>query len=200
MTVEPQQVSYIQKRRDTLIKFDLRTDFVDYDIRDKSGTAGFRVAYGALPHRVDERNYRNEWLRNVGLLWVIIGVILAVLRFSNDGTPFSIWLPVGLGCLLWYWLTIERYSALETPEGKILVLKDRQHDEIITELVNRRIAELKRRYAFIDHDNDKTSELNKLNWLVDNKVVTEEEFKLLKAELENPALLSDEGSTDRKYN
>ncbi len=181
-------MEYRQKKGGNRTHFEFESEYLEYELQEKAGTDSFRVAYSALPYRVHEFIERNEWLRNVGLLWLLIGILITGWRLSESILQLSMWIPIGLGCLGWYWFSIVRYSTLQTGEGKIFVIRDAQHDRILEELLARRVDQLKRSYAFVDHDNDPANELRKFQWLLDNRVIDEAEFETLKAEVENPAL------------
>ena len=54
---------------------------------------------------------RNQWLRNVGLLWILLGAVFTGISLTGDeGLKISVWLWVGLAAAAaqvgWNWLLV----------------------------------------------------------------------------------------------
>ena len=129
---------------------------------------------------------QNEWLRNVGILWCLLGcyrVGTAIYSGSSlSGTGF--WLLIGLVCIVWYTLSKTKSSIFKTDAGNIFVIQSKNHDQIITEIKTRKKQQLLRWYGEIDLENELEHEINKFNWLADQNVITKEQAQQRIAQVE----------------
>lgn len=117
------------------------------------------------------------WLRNAGYFWVALGLLAAALRLQETGRPIlSIWLVLGIGCLLAYrWRRIS-YSIFDAPKGRLLVIRDAKHDEIVAEIVARRRACYRSRYAEVDPATSRETEERRFAWLHEHELISDEEY------------------------
>ena len=72
---------YKQSRLKTKIEFNFEEDELEYSMQDNSNNLNFEIAYGSFPKRSQMFFERNEWLRNVGVIWVILGISVTALIF-----------------------------------------------------------------------------------------------------------------------
>jgi len=82
---------------------------------------------------------------------------------------------VGLVCVVWAQFTKVKYSVFKAEKGTVYVIKDAKHDENINELNSRRKKQLLDWYGEINMENDLQKEINKFNWLSEQKIITKEE-------------------------
>ena len=80
---------------------------------------------------------------------------------------------------------------LDTSEGPIYVMEDKQHDDIMHELTGRRVARLLKLYGAFNADNSIEQERQKYAWLVKEKVISREEADLRLAETGDQARIID---------
>ena len=94
-------MEFIQKKRGVKQTFTLRDDHFNFAYEDKSGSGDIDLNYVDLPQKSSVSIEQNEWLRNVGLLWIALGVAQIGWAIFNDlslsGTGF--WLMVGMAIL-----------------------------------------------------------------------------------------------------
>ena len=180
-------MEFIQKKRGVKQTFTLRDDHFNFAYEDKSGSGDIDLNYVDLPQKSSVSIEQNEWLRNVGLLWIALGVAQIGWAIFNDlslsGKGF--WLMVGMACVLWAHFSKTRYSVFRTERGNVLVMQNKQHQQIVETLHARRKAQLLDWYGDVNPDNELESEIRKFQWLVEQDVMTqaESEQKIAQAQL-----------------
>ena len=180
-------MEFIQKKRGVKQTFTLRDDHFNYAYEDKSGSGDIALNYVDFPQKSSVSIEQNEWLRNVGLLWIALGVAQIGWAIFNDlslsGKGF--WLMVGMACVLWAHFSKTRYSVFRTERGNVLVMQNKQHQQIVETLHARRKAQLLDWYGDVNPDNELENEIRKFQWLVEQDVMTqaESEQKIAQAQL-----------------
>ena len=140
-----------------------------------------------MPQKSSVQIERNEWIRNVGYLWLAIGVLqLGYAIYSQAPlTGKGFWILLGVLCLLWAYFSKVMYTVFRTERGSVFVIQGKHHDQIIDEINARRKSQLLRWYGEVNPDNDLANEISKFRWLVDQGVMSPEESeeKIAQAEL-----------------
>ena len=92
---------------------------------------------------------------------------------------------VGMACVLWAHFSKTRYSVFRTERGNVLVMQNKQHQQIVETLHARRKAQLLDWYGDVNPDNELENEIRKFQWLVEQDVMTqaESEQKIAQAQL-----------------
>ena len=180
-------MEFIQKKRGVKQTFTLRDDHFNFAYEDKSGSGDIDLNYVDFPQKSSVSIEQNEWLRNVGLLWIALGVAQIGWAIFNDlslsGKGF--WLMVGMACVLWAHFSKTRYSVFRTERGNVLVMQNKQHQQIVETLHARRKAQLLDWYGDVNPDNELENEIRKFQWLGEQDVMTqaESEQKIAQAQL-----------------
>ena len=165
-----------QKRFSTRTSFTFEDDGATYEIRDGSGGTTFRADYEDISFETSFFEERNLWLRNAGYLWIAIGVLGMILRFADTGRPVPpIWLYIGIGCVVAYYWRRSSYTVFDAPKGRIHVIRDQKHDAIVDEIVKRRRACYRSRYATVDPTNSPELEERRFAWLHEHDIISDEE-------------------------
>lgn len=182
-------MEFEQKRFAHRTRFEFGDRGVSYHVKDHRSATDFRLAYAEIPFNKIFFVEQNSWLRNVGILWLVVGAAELIAYFI-DGTggrvPF-LWFLLGAGCLAAFQILKTRFTIFETPHGRLFILEDNQHDEIVAALESRRDAFFKSAYGEIDFENDPDSEYQKFEWLRENDVISEEEFRAKISQLRSAA-------------
>lgn len=170
-------MEFVQKRLATNIRLDLGPMEVRYFVRDNSGERETLIDYANLSGTTRRVFEKNLWLRNVGLMWCVLGVITIGLAVAADrlGVGSAFWLGLGLACLGVFYLTQSRYTVFDSESGAVFVLEDKQHETIVNELVTRRRARLLDLYGDFNPANPIEQERRKYEWLVKEQAMTREE-------------------------
>jgi hypothetical protein len=91
------------------------------------------------------------------------------------GFPLAVLAPIGI---LLGWLFKAEYTVVPHENGDIWILKDQLHDDILKAVETARIRSL-RKLTAPDLANSPDEEWAKLNWLRDQEVLSEKEFRSL---------------------
>jgi cbb3-type cytochrome oxidase subunit 3 len=175
-----------QKRLSNNHTFTFNEESLNFAFKDKSGSDDFDLNYADFPEKFSISIEQNEWLRNVGILWCLLGCYRIGTALYNElplsGTGF--WFFLGLICLVWYALTKTKYSVFKTEAGNVFIINDKNHDKIIAEMTSRKKSQLLKWYGDINLDNDLENEISKFNWLVKQNVISQEEAEEKIAQVE----------------
>lgn len=174
-----------QKKSSNQTTFEFGKEKLKYSIKDSSGKKTFSTEYGSISDEdFDELEEKNAWFRNVGILWVLIGAVQIIGRLMESGSfSGSIWLTLGIICLITYRFKTTNYTIVDAEKGRIFIIQDEQHSKILDEISKRRKKQWKLWYGSINYENDPQNELNKFQWLLDKKVISDDEFKTVKLEI-----------------
>ncbi len=166
-----------QKKYTSKTNFEFDEEALKYTVSDNSGARTFSVAYGSIPTETGEFESRNEWFRNVGLLWGLLGLFVIVNGYISNGEfGGSIWLTLGVICFVAYWMSRIKYTTIGTDKGNIFVIQDSDHDEILTVIDKRRKAQWAVWYGVINYQNEPRNELGKFELLLEKGAISKEEF------------------------
>ena len=197
-------MKYEQSRMATKIEFNFGEDELEYFMEDNNGTLNFEVGYGSLPKRTQKFYERNLWLRNVGFIWVIIGIFLTALRFIQDGNlALNFWVWIGTGCLAFYRYTWTDYVYYDTDQGRVLVLNDHQLETILNELKTRRKTAYMTWFDSLEFNGDQGAMQKTLKYMVKEDAMTETEAEQRLAILKNngqPKLIVSNDEPPKKLN
>ena len=165
-----------QKRFSTKTSFNFEDDGITYEIRDGSGGTTFRTDYEDIAFETSFFEERNVWLRNAGYFWLALGLLGMAIRFSDTGRPVPpIWLYIGIGCVVAYYWRRSSYTVFDAPKGRIHVIRDQKHDAIVDELVKRRRACYRSRYAAVDPTTSPELEERRFAWLHEHDIISDKE-------------------------
>lgn len=175
-----------QKRFSHSSLFEFRNDDLKFTGKDESGAYSFSLKYASIPSDSSELIERNGWFRNVGILWVLIGVLQIALHYRDSGGfGGGFWFLAGIICLTLYATAKNKYTVFTTDKGRIYILKDKQHDDIINEISSRRKGQLLSWYGELNYSNDPNAELEKFRWLMHEGAIGEVEYTRILAKLTN---------------
>ena len=165
-----------QKKFSAKTSFSFEDDGITYEVRDASGATAFRTDYEDVSFETSFFEERNVWFRNVGYIWLVIGGLQMALRFQDTGKLIpSIWLFLGIAFAVAYFWRRIGYTIFDTPKGRILVIRDGKHDQVVAEIVQRRRACFRSRYATVDVDSSPEAEERRFAWLHEHQIISDEE-------------------------
>ena len=174
-----------QKSWSNKTTFQFTDNKLQYSIKDSNGTHSFSIEYGSVS--LDDKREleeKNSWFRNVGILWLLIGGLQTILRFSDSGDiKLSIWLILGFICFAVFMFVKTKFTIFKTESGNILIIQNKQHDQILDEIKKRRKEQLLAWYGEINYDNNPNDEMNKFIWLKNQTLISEDDLKEVEAKL-----------------
>ena len=166
-----------QRHGATRLRYRLDTDSVEYRVEDSSGSRTFNVAYTELSRDRQELLERNEWFRNAGMLWMLIGVVFTALSFGGERPAISLWFWIGLLCYLIFRLRTTRYTIIPSDKGNLLVIHNSDHDRIVKELEMRRADQFRREYDFVPDGDEPDNYRKRLDWLKREGALSDEDVE-----------------------
>lgn len=167
-----------QKRNSNRIRYVFGDDEVQYSLQDGSGSRSFSVDYTDISRDRQTLEERNEWLRNVGVLWMILGAGLTGLSLTGDsGLKVSFWLWVGAFCYLVYRLRSTKFVILPSDKGNLLVIDDATGAQIVQEIETRRAESLRRDYDGFREDEEIEQQRRRFAWLHKEGALSDEELR-----------------------
>lgn len=177
-------MTIIQKRAGHRVEFQFGEESLKYSVKDPSGSTSFSLPYEEVPDEYSELEERRVWFRNVGYIWIIIGLCDVGYRYTESSKwvlPF--WLLLGLACLGYYYLSSTHFIVYNTARGRMFVIVDKKKDQVLKELGTRRSALLKKRFARVIDPSNPDRESARFEWLKQNGVISEDEYDNLMVDL-----------------
>ncbi len=167
-----------QKKMSNRHLFTFNDESLNFAYSDKSGSGDVDIPYAHFPKKPFIKIDQNEWLRNVGILWLIIGVLQlgTALYADHYAGATLLWLTLGAICLAWAHYSKVKYTVFQAEKGSVFIIQDRStHDQIISEIRSRRKNQLLDWYGEIDTENAPENEIEKYKWLCEQEVLTKQE-------------------------
>jgi hypothetical protein len=166
-----------QRRNSNRIRYVFGEDELQYSLEDTSGSRSFSVAYTDISRDRQTLVERNQWLGNVGLLWLALGAVLTVISFVGGKGTFSFWLWIGAGCYAVYRLRTTRFTIVPSEKGNLLVIDDEEGKRILNEIESRRAAQFKAEYDFMPEGDTPEQLRGRFKWLHREGALTDDELK-----------------------
>jgi len=106
-----------QKKFTNQTHFEFGETSLSFAFGDKGGRQEFTVDYAAIEQSSRDFEDRKTWYRNFGVLWVVLGAVLTgyVYWQSAQINP-SLFLFLGIACLVAYQFSLTQYSVFDTVE------------------------------------------------------------------------------------
>lgn len=176
-----------QKRFPVRLDFRFEEETLHYAYADSSGGHAFAVAYEDIATDPAARagvTVKLDWYQHMAVVMAALALFQVIFGFLPNGL-LSAATPAGVAGLLYavYRLSIRRYTVVRSDAGSIFVLDDAQQQEILAEFHARRTARLRVRFADIDFSNELAVELQKFGWLLQQGVISQEEYEVAKHQL-----------------
>jgi hypothetical protein len=166
-----------QSRNSNRIRYVFGEDELQYSLEDTSGSRSFSVAYTDISRDRQTLVERNQWLGNVGLLWLALGAVLTIVSFVGGKGTFSFWLWIGGGCYAVYRLRTTRFTIVPSEKGNLLVIDDEEGKRILSEIESRRAAQFKAEYDFMPEGDTPEQLRGRFKWLHREGALTDDELR-----------------------
>lgn len=167
-----------QKKFSNKVRYRFDDEGVDYRVEDGSGSRSFRVAYAQIGSDRQSLEERNQWLRNVGLLWMALGAVFTGMSLTGEsGLKVSFWLWIGLACFAVYQFRSTRFTIIPTERGNLLVIDGENGQRILDEIDSRRAAYLKREFDFMPEGESPDQHRSRFKWLHRERALSDDELQ-----------------------
>ena len=192
----------IQEKSGNKHIFTFSEDSLNFAYEDKSGSGDTDIQYAEFQKKSSIRIEQNDWLRNAGLLWILIGAfsVGAGLMANNFDLGDFFWLALGAGCVIVAIVRRVKYSVYNTNSGNVFVIQDKEHDKIISEIFKRKKEQLLTWHGDINHEEEPSREISKFKWLVEQGVLSEAEANKQIAVIESSIAESTETKSIHRIN
>ncbi len=179
-------MQFKQKKWSNKHSFTFNDEYLDFSYEDKSGSDGMQINYANIPTKTSISIEMNEWLRNVGILWMLLGAYQIGTAIYSEASLSgkAFWLTIGILCVSWAYFSRVKYTIFKTEQGNIFIIQDKLHDDISNEIKNRREKQLLEYYGDINMENELSNEIEKFKWLREQGVLSEEETNQKIAQVE----------------
>lgn len=176
-------MKFHQRRFFNQTSFDFGEDKLKYMVKRNSAKKVTSFRYADINMKdLFELEERNDWYRNAGVFWIILGSLQMFYRFQSEQTfKLSFWVLVGFIFVGIYSVIKTSYTIFEASnDSNILVIQNKAHDTIIKELRERRKKQLLAMYGEINFYNNEEDEIRKFEWLLEHEAISEKEFADIK--------------------
>ena len=155
-----------QQRAGAKTFFEFGDESLRYGLDDGSASRTWTIEYAELSVEREHFVERSTWWRNVGGIWVVLGLVLTSMDWAKTQVfGLSIWLPLGAACLAWYAMRIRRFIVVPSPRTNVLVIDDVSAAGILAELDRRRAAQLRDRFDYLSPDESPEQQRHRVLWL-----------------------------------
>ncbi|MCJ8270611.1 MAG: hypothetical protein MJK04_14565 [Psychrosphaera sp.] len=172
-------MKFNQKKWGNKSAFELKEDHFIYSSADESSETTFKYKYTDLPTKTDCIHHieKNILFFFLSFSFFIGGFIqYLVYQFWKDEVRLSL-VTIGIVLVIMAFKTRTRFTIFQTERGNILVIKDKEHDAIISQLYSRRSKILLEAYGEIDVTASRSHEISKFEWLFEQEVINESQLK-----------------------
>ncbi|HET9835540.1 MAG TPA: hypothetical protein VFP88_04265 [Rhodanobacteraceae bacterium] len=167
-----------QKSGSAKTRYVFNDERLEYAWSDRSGSRSFSVSYTEISRDRQTLTERSTWFRNVGLLWMGLGLIWILLSWSrNHGANGWFWFVLGAGCYAVYHFRVTRYVIIPCEKGNLLVIDDEDGKRLINEIETRRAAQFREEYDFFPESDSPEQLRKRFKWLHSEGALSDEEFK-----------------------
>ena len=194
-----------QKRGAATTRYVFHDDRVDYAFKNSSVNRSFSVQYTDISRDRQGLTERSVWFRNVGFLWLGLGLLLLAMSLQRgEFGQGALWAVLGAGCLLAYYGYPTCYRIIPCDKGNLLILDhDASADRIESEIVQRRMAQFRSEYDFFPESESPKQWRNRFAWLHREGALSHEELQARLATVvahEQPGIVADPVPEHRTLN
>ena len=161
-------VRFHQKHGSHAVILSIDANGVDYEIKNVNGEIKFRSIFEEIDPQTSQVVEKYGMLLRLGVILFVVSIFSAVCNFFISDPSWiatSLWAISGAICLFSYFWKRIAFTVLNTERGRMSIIQDKNHDNILRELNLRRVATLRSKYLQIDHDNNRKTEIAKYSWL-----------------------------------
>ena len=121
---------------------------------------------------------RNQWLGNVGTLWLLLGAGLTAFSFMGDAGPkVSVWLWVGAACYAAYRYRTTRFTIVPTDKGNLCIIDDADGQRILEQIESHRARQFRSDYDFMPEGDSPEQHRARFKWLHKEGALSGDELK-----------------------
>lgn len=157
------------------LEFDFQPDELKYSAKLGNTKTTTEIPYTAISRDKWELHEKKTGFRNVGAVWIVIGILFELPTIIRGEFSFPIWFTLGALTLIFYFLVQTEFIVIESERGRIFVIKDEKQETIQKLIFKKRSEALKKIYGQIDYTSESEMEKRKFDILLKEEVITFEE-------------------------
>lgn len=152
------------------------------------------IPFADFEERAKARNYTAKYpiIFFVGFFFMLLGLARAALLLDENYTKSilagGIMIFLGIGMLVIYRLVQIKYFLVQLEDNKRLyMLLDKPNkadfNEFVDVMYEARRRNYRENYFYINDESDKRTELSRMKWLLNENIITEEEYENIMEEI-----------------
>ncbi|MGF1725540.1 hypothetical protein [Photobacterium nomapromontoriensis] len=171
-------MKFKQKKWSNKINFNLNETFFEYYEESEFSSETINISYDEiLPLSRAIKSVDKNLLFMIGTIsFFVVSLAQFTIFMAWKGEPKMTMLSVSIVLYFMFRHTRTEFTVLCTDRYNVKVMKDKHHDEIISELYKRRKNALRSKYFEIDMNNGIEEEISKIDWLLENEIIDKEEY------------------------
>jgi len=185
---------FYQKTFSLKKKFTFKENGVDIDFKDSDGNFSLFINYDRILPRENTRVFTKHKKRilQIGLLLAGLTFLRGIISVNSDKhmtfAPIATSLIVAAIFYGYYYLTKVKYYAIGLEDNKRfqVIYNKPSHQAVLDfldDLFERRKIYYRNEYFIINYENERKKEIDKMKWLLSEKVITENEFNVVLDEI-----------------
>lgn len=171
------------------IKYQILEDGIKQSYRSLSNSFEQIIKFEEIgSETIKDSKRKKAWLlAGVVFLILTVAVMLASISAKNDFMEGLVFWPIvsGICFLIYFTAKVDRIFLIGKVNVFFLNKKSdlEKVDRFIKIVLDKRKCYLKEKYAYIEYELDPSTQIERLKWMLDEKVITTEEYERMKSEL-----------------
>ncbi len=185
---------FYQKILFTKKKFSFKENGIDIDLKDNDGDFSLFIHFDRILSRNNIRisTKKRKRVLQIGLLFAGLTFLRGITAINSDINAMFAAIATSLiiaGIVyLYYYLTTVKYYSIPLEDNKVFQVffnkpSKEEASAFIDEIYERRKTYYRDNYFFIDYENEKKKELSRMNWLLSENIISENEYNVVVDEI-----------------
>lgn len=184
---ELKQKAFGERREFKLTESGIETYVKDFEIESTNSWSFDNIEKNSRIYTT-----KNVKVLNVGLFAILFGIIRGLIFISSDfihslisGGAITF---IGMCITAYYFFSQRKYFLIQMDDDKSIFIlynnpSKKEFDEFIETLYKKRAKYYRDSYFFIDYDDSKEKQLNKMNWLKKEEIISQSEYEVSTEEI-----------------
>jgi hypothetical protein len=168
-----------QKQGNFSNKINLSDDFVEYHAVTEKDKVDAFIPYESISNDKVMFEAGQRWKAITG--GIIVGFAVLTMLGTEGKAIFPLWILIpGIGLLFEFYRNKKKLISLSCEKYNLLLLDNQEGHLFLDKVFEKRNSYLRNKYAYINWENDMTTELNRFQFLKNLGVLSEGQFDDLK--------------------
>ncbi|MTK53061.1 hypothetical protein [Paludibacter sp.] len=175
-------------------KFIFKEDGLQIELKDNDGDFSYFVHFDDILSRekVQITTIKKKIVLQIGFAFAGLMLLKAIIGYNSD--PKSALAAIGTSFIIamlayvYYQLTLIKYYSVSLDNDTVFLVffnkpSKTQALHFVDEVFERRRSYLRENYFYIDYENQRKKELNKMEWLYSENIITQNEYEVVVDEI-----------------